>query len=165
MTQGEIVPWFQPQAEFANGKIVGVEALARWERGDGHVIRPHHFVGLLEADGLAVDLTDAILDQACRWKRRWQDDGLRLNLSVNVSPATLHDPAAADRYQQIVEDHGLSPSEVILEITESLLMADAARGLGVLARLRLKGFGLSIDDFGTGYSSLVAALAGARSPN
>jgi EAL domain-containing protein (putative c-di-GMP-specific phosphodiesterase class I) len=100
------------------------------------VIRPHHFVGLLESDGLAVALTDAILEQACRWKRRWQDDGLRLNLSVNVSPATLHDPSAADRYQQIVEDHGLSPSEVILEITESLLMADAARGLGVLARLR-----------------------------
>jgi EAL domain-containing protein (putative c-di-GMP-specific phosphodiesterase class I)/AmiR/NasT family two-component response regulator len=151
---GEILPWFQPQAEFANGKIVGIEALARWQRGDGQVIRPHHFVGKLEAEGLATDLTDAILDQACAWKRRWQDDGLRLNLSVNVSPATLHDTAAADRYQQIVESHGVSPSEVILEITESLLMADAARGLGVRARLRLKGFGLSIDDFGTGYSSL-----------
>jgi EAL domain-containing protein (putative c-di-GMP-specific phosphodiesterase class I)/AmiR/NasT family two-component response regulator len=151
---GEIVPWFQPQAEFANGKVVGIEALARWERSDGHVIRPAYFVPMLEADGLAADLTDTILDQACRWKRRWQDGGLRLNLSVNVSPATLHDPAAADRYQQIVEAHGVSPSEVVLEITESLLMADAARGLGVLARLRLKGFGLSIDDFGTGYSSL-----------
>jgi EAL domain-containing protein (putative c-di-GMP-specific phosphodiesterase class I)/AmiR/NasT family two-component response regulator len=151
---GEIVPWFQPQAEFANGKVVGIEALARWDRGNGHVVRPQHFVGMLEADGLAADLTDTILDQACRWKRRWQDDGLRLNLSVNVSPATLHDSSAADRYQQIVESHGLSTSEVVLEITESLLMADAARGLGVLARLRLKGFGLSIDDFGTGYSSL-----------
>ena len=154
LEEGEILPWFQPQAEFANGKIVGVEALARWERRDGQVIRPHHFVGMLESDGLAADLTDAILEQACRWKRRWQDDGLRLNLSVNVSPATLHDQSAADRYQQIVEGHGLATNEVILEITESLLMADAARGLGVLARLRLKGFGLSIDDFGTGYSSL-----------
>jgi EAL domain-containing protein (putative c-di-GMP-specific phosphodiesterase class I)/FixJ family two-component response regulator len=154
LEQGQIVPWFQPQAEFANGKVVGVEALARWVRGDGRVIGPQHFVPLLEAEGLAEDLTDTILNQACRWKRRWQDDGLRLNLSVNVSTATLHDPAAADRYQQIVESHGLSTSDVVLEITESLLMADAARGLGVLARLRLKGFGLSIDDFGTGYSSL-----------
>ena len=151
---GEIVPWFQPQAEFANGKVVGVEALARWVRHDGHVIGPQHFVPLLEADGLAEDLTVAILDQACHWKRHWQDKGLRLNLSVNVSPATLHDPAAADRYQQLVASHGLATTEVVLEITESLLMADAARGLGVLARLRLKGFGLSIDDFGTGYSSL-----------
>lgn len=153
LMSGQIVPWFQPQAEFANGKVVGVEALARWVR-DGQVVKPQYFVGLLEADGLAADLTDTILEQACRWKRRWQDDGLHLNLSVNVSPATLHDPSAADRYQQITQAHGLSPSEVILEITESLLMADAARGLGVLARLRLKGFGLSIDDFGTGYSSL-----------
>jgi len=153
LREGEIVPWFQPQAEFANGKVVGVEALARWER-DGVVIRPQHFVHMLEADGLATELTDVILEGALRWKRRWQDDGLRLNLSVNVSPATLHDPGAADRYQQMVEAHGLSPSEVVLEITESQLMADAALGLGVLARLRLKGFGLSIDDFGTGYSSL-----------
>ena len=154
LMSGQIVPWFQPQAEFANGKVIGIEALARWQRSDGHVIRPVHFVPMLEADGLAADLTDTILDQACRWKRHWQDGGLRLNLSVNVSPATLHDPAAADRYQQIVEAHGVTPSDVVLEITESLLMADAARGLGVLARLRLKGFGLSIDDFGTGYSSL-----------
>ena len=153
LREGEIVPWFQPQAEFVNGKVVGVEALARWEH-DGQVIRPQHFVHMIEADGLAGDLTDVILEGALRWKRRWQDDGLRLNLSVNVSPATLHDPAAADRYQQMVELHGLSPSEVVLEVTESQLMADAARGLGVLARLRLKGFGLSIDDFGTGYSSL-----------
>ena len=61
---------------------------------------------------------------------------------------------AADRYQRIVQEHGVDPADVVLEITESLVLADAARGLGVLARLRLKGFGLSIDDFGTGYSSL-----------
>jgi EAL domain-containing protein (putative c-di-GMP-specific phosphodiesterase class I) len=79
---------------------------------------------------------------------------MRLRLSVNVAPATLHDPAAADHFQRIVQEHGVDPAVVVLEITESLVMADAARGLGVLARLRLKGFGLSIDDFGTGYSSL-----------
>ncbi len=154
LSAGEILPWFQPQVEFANGKVVGVEALARWQRPDGHMVRPMHFVHLIESEGLAVQLTDLMLDQACRWKRRWDSDGLRLNLSVNVSPATRHDATAADRYQQIVEQHGVNPSEVVLEVTESSLMADAARGLGVLARLRLKGFGLSIDDFGTGYSSL-----------
>src|SRR3546814_17746703 len=77
-----------------------------------------------------------------------------LHVSVNVSASTLDDPAAADHYQQIVQDHGVDPSDVMLEITEGSLVTDAARGLGVLARLRLKGFGLSIDDFGTGYSSL-----------
>jgi EAL domain-containing protein (putative c-di-GMP-specific phosphodiesterase class I) len=77
-----------------------------------------------------------------------------VRLSVNVSTHALTDPAAADRYQAIVTGYGIAPEDVVLEITESTVMTDAARGLGVLARLRLKGFGLSIDDFGTGYSSL-----------
>ena len=71
-----------------------------------------------------------------------------------MSAIALADSSAADRYQDIVAGHGIAPEEVMLEITESSVMSDAARGLGLLARLRLKGFGLSIDDFGTGYSSL-----------
>jgi EAL domain-containing protein (putative c-di-GMP-specific phosphodiesterase class I) len=151
---GEITPWFQPQAEFDNGKVVGVEALARWRRHDGRIVRPARFVPVLEREGLVDALTDHMLQRACRWKHQWDQQGLRLNLSVNVSPTTLTDAGAADRYQHIVESEGVDPSEVVLELTESSVMADAARGLSVLARLRLKGFGLSIDDFGTGYSSL-----------
>ena len=151
---GEIVPWFQPQVEFGNGKVIGVEALARWERPDGSVVRPHLFISVLEREGLANKLTDRMLDAACAWKQRWDHAGARLKLSVNVSAASLADPSAADRYQEIVESYGVEPEDVILEITESSVMSDAARGLGLLARLRLKGFGLSIDDFGTGYSSL-----------
>ncbi len=154
LDNGEILPWFQPQVEFGNGKVVGVEALARWERPDGSVVRPVLFVPLLEREGRADALTERMLDEGCRWLQRWCRDGLRLKLSVNVSPLALADPAAADRYQAIVESHAVSPEDVVLEITESSVMTDAARGLGVLARLRLKGFGLSIDDFGTGYSSL-----------
>ena len=154
LDQGEIQPWFQPQVEFGNGKVVGVEALARWERPDGSVVRPVLFVPLLEREGRADALTERMLDEGCRWLQRWCRDGMRLKLSVNVSPLALADPAAADRYQAIVESHAVSPEDVVLEITESSVMTDAARGLGVLARLRLKGFGLSIDDFGTGYSSL-----------
>jgi EAL domain-containing protein (putative c-di-GMP-specific phosphodiesterase class I) len=154
LAAGELVPWFQPQVEFGNGKAIGIEALARWRRADGRVVLPRHFIPVIERQGLAEALTEAMLVQACQWKRQWDDAGLRLRLSVNVSPATLHDPAAADHYQRLVQELGVDPSDVVLEITESLVMADAARGLGVLARLRLKGFGLSIDDFGTGYSSL-----------
>lgn len=154
LAAGELVPWFQPQVEFGNGKAIGIEALARWRRADGRVVPPRHFVPVIERHGLAEALTESMLVQSCQWKRQWDDAGLRLRLSVNVSPATLHDPAAADHYQRLVQELGVDPSEVVLEITESLVMADAARGLGVLARLRLKGFGLSIDDFGTGYSSL-----------
>ena len=154
LLRGELAPWFQPQVEFGNGKVVAVEALARLRRAGGRVVRAGHFVPLLEREGYAQHLSDTMLEQACRWKRQWDDDGLRLHVSVNVSPSTLADSASADHYEQIVQDHGIDPSEVMLEITEGSLLADAARGLGVLARLRLKGFGLSIDDFGTGYSSL-----------
>ena len=154
LADGEVQPWFQPQVEFGNGKVIGVEALARWERPDGSLVRPNLFVPMLEREGLANKLTDRMLDAACRWKQGWDHHGHRLKLSVNVSAASLADPSAADRYQAIVESHGVEPEDVILEITESSVMSDAARGLGLLARLRLKGFGLSIDDFGTGYSSL-----------
>jgi EAL domain-containing protein (putative c-di-GMP-specific phosphodiesterase class I) len=141
--------------EFLNGKVIAVEALARLRRADGRAVRAGHFVPLLEREGYAQQLTDSMLEQAVRWKKRWEEDqGLRLHVSVNVSPSTLADPGAADHYQQIVQDHGVDPADVMLEITEGSVVTDAARGLGVLARLRLKGFGLSIDDFGTGYSSL-----------
>mgnify|MGYP001547682023 CR=1 FL=1 len=154
LAAGEVVPWFQPQVEFGNGKAIGIEALARWRRADGRMVLPRHFIPVIEREGLAEALTETMLVQSCRWKRRWDEAGMRLRLSVNVSAATLHDPAAADHYQRLVRELGVDPAEVVLEITESMVMADAARGLGVLARLRLKGFVLSIDDFGTGYSSL-----------
>ena len=154
LESGQIEPWFQLQVELNNGRAVGVEALARWRRGDGRVILPQHFVPLLEAQDLLDELTQRMLAQACRYKRGWDREGLRLRLSVNVSASALDDAGAADRYQRIVREAGVAAGEVVLELTESSLMADAARGLAVLARLRLKGFGLSIDDFGTGWSSL-----------
>jgi EAL domain-containing protein (putative c-di-GMP-specific phosphodiesterase class I)/FixJ family two-component response regulator len=154
LANNEIEPWFQPQVELGNGRAVAVEALARWRRRDGRVVRPIHFVPLIEREGLVGELTDHMLAQSCRWKRHWDQQGVRLNLAINISPHSLADETSADRYQDIVRRQGVDPNEVVLEITESSVMADAARGLGVLARLRLKGFGLSIDDFGTGYSSL-----------
>ena len=138
----------------ATAMPVAVEALARWRRRDGRIVRPIHFIPLIEREGMVGELTDHMLAQACRWKHHWDQRGVRLRLAINVSPQMLADESAADRYQDIVRRHGVEPNDVVLEITESSVMADAARGLGVLARLRLKGFGLSIDDFGTGYSSL-----------
>ena len=151
LAEGAIEPWFQPQVELLNGRVLAVEVLARWIR-DGHVVRPMQFVPVLERAGLGRELTDAMLVQACRWKRQWDQADLRLQVAVNVSHATLVDPAVADHFQALVKAQGVEPGAIMFEITESALMAD--RGLSVLARLRLKGFGLSIDDFGTGYSSL-----------
>ena len=154
LAHGDITAHFQPQAEFGNGKIVGVEALARWRLADGRMVPPAVFVPLMEAGGLVDELTSLMLAQACAWSKRWRARGLDLRVSVNVSAQNLTGPEVADRYEAVLREHGVSPEHIVLEITESSVMSDTARGLGMLARLRLKGFGLSVDDFGTGYSSL-----------
>jgi len=154
LANGEIVPYFQPQAEFSNGRIVSVETLARWKRPDGQVLSAVNFMPLIEEHGMIEELTRLMLEQTCIWRARWLADGLPLKASVNVSAQNLTGPEVADHYENIVREHGMRPDEMVLEITESSVMSDTARGLGMLARLRLKGFGLSIDDFGTGYSSL-----------
>lgn len=154
LARGEIVPYFQPQSEFSNGRITQVEALARWRLPDGRFVPPARFVPVLERGGQIEQLTEHMLTQSCLWWTRWHADGVNLRISVNVSAQNLTGPEIADRYETILREHGLTPDRIVLEITESSVMSDTARGLGMLARLRLKGFGLSVDDFGTGYSSL-----------
>jgi EAL domain-containing protein (putative c-di-GMP-specific phosphodiesterase class I) len=154
LAKGDIFPQFQPQAEFGNGKVVGVEALARWRLPDGRMVPPVSFIPMVESAGLIEQLTAHMLVESCRWHARWKKEGLDLRVSVNVSASNLTGPEVADRYEKILRDHRMAPEDMILEITESSVMSDTARGLGMLARLRLKGFGLSVDDFGTGYSSL-----------
>ena len=154
LARDEFLPFFQPQVTFSNGQVIGVEALARWRRADGQIVRPVNFIPTIEREKLIDRLTDRILEKACAWKSRWARSGIHLKISVNVSMLNLVDVAAADRFQHIVRSHGVDPREVVLELTESSVMGEAAHALNVLARLRLKGFGLSVDDFGTGYSSL-----------
>ncbi len=154
LADGHIVPYFQPQAEFSNGKIVGVEALARWVQPNGQVLHAANFIPLIEAHGMIEQLTQHMLVESCAWRKRWVQQGLRIKVSVNVSAQNLTGPEVADRYENVVRSHGMRPEDIVLEITESSVMSDTARGLAMLARLRLKGFGLSVDDFGTGYSSL-----------
>lgn len=149
----QIEPWFQAQVAIASGHVVGVEALARWGRGD-QVLLPAQFLHQIEREGLIDALTESMLRKSCRWRARWAVAGLDLRLSVNVSMLNLARVDTADRYQQIVQQAGVRTRDVVLEVTEGSVMGEAASALNVLARLRLKGFGLAIDDFGTGYSSL-----------
>jgi EAL domain-containing protein (putative c-di-GMP-specific phosphodiesterase class I)/FixJ family two-component response regulator len=149
-----IEAWFQPQVTFTNGQLVSVEALARLRTASGDVVGPQRFIGLAEREGLIDGIAESVLAKACEWKRRWLREGLHSKVAVNISMLNLRRIDAADRYLDIVHRHGVDPREVVLELTESSVMEEAAAALHVLARLRLKGFGLSIDDFGTGYSSL-----------
>lgn len=154
LRDNEFVAYFQPQVTVDNGRVVTVEALARWRRSDGEMVWPAQFIPALENAGLIEALTLRMLDQACEWQARWAAEGLSLRVAVNVSMLGLIEAGAADRFQQVAERHGVAPSQIVLELTESAVMQEAATALQALARLRLKGFGLSIDDFGTGYSSL-----------
>ena len=150
----EFEPFYQPKIDLRTGRVKGAEALARWRHPSSGIVSPYAFLGLLEESGQISELTWIMLAQAARQCRGWRDDGLDLNVSVNLSVKQLADPAIADAVTWQVTSQGLEPRHMILEITESAAMTDVGRVLENLTRLRMKGFGLSIDDYGTGYSSM-----------
>jgi EAL domain-containing protein (putative c-di-GMP-specific phosphodiesterase class I)/AmiR/NasT family two-component response regulator len=154
LREGEFYPVFQPKVKLATRQLDGVEALARWARPDAARVLPMTFVPALTREGLITPLADLMLEESCRALKSWQEHGLTLAVAVNVSMTTLSDLEVTDRFERIVRQYGLDPGRITLEVTETEVMADAARVLHVLSRLRLKGFRLAIDDFGTGYSSL-----------
>ena len=153
--QGELLNYYQPKVELATGALRGVEALVRWLHPEDGLVFPDQFIGVAEEHGLIDALTRVVLSQALSQAQRWRAEGLTPRIAVNVSMENVRRLDFADFVASEVERHGLMPSDLILEVTESRLMQDAPNALDVLTRLRLKRFSLSIDDFGTGHSSLV----------
>ncbi len=151
---GQFEPFFQPKARLGSGRIVGAEALARWLHPERGIVAPYAFIEPLESCGRLDSLTFTMLEQAASACRAWNDEGLDLSVSVNLSLTSLTNTDLADRITDTVRGEGLDASRVTLEITESAAMTDVAPALENLARLRLRGFGLAIDDFGTGFSSI-----------
>jgi diguanylate cyclase (GGDEF)-like protein len=154
IADGEIVLYFQPKAELATGRIVGVEALARWEHPQLGLIGPSEFVPIAEQTGLITPLTSHVLEQALTQVRSWQDEGEELSVAVNLSARSFLDAQFAVEIPGLLERTGVDASRLELEITESMLMLDPARAKATLERLASIGLRLSVDDFGTGYSSL-----------
>ncbi|MES2886101.1 MAG: EAL domain-containing response regulator [Pseudomonadota bacterium] len=153
--QGELKVVYQPQLDFANGRVSGCEALVRWHRvGAEKPLLPKLMIEAIEREGWTSQLTDLVLGVAARQRAEWAGLGLELGMSVNVSVLNLTDLETADRYAEIVRVAGAEPKQITLEVTESRVMAEARQALNILNRLRLKGFGLAIDDFGTGFSSM-----------
>jgi EAL domain-containing protein (putative c-di-GMP-specific phosphodiesterase class I)/CheY-like chemotaxis protein len=154
----ELTVHFQPKIDLRTGpdwRVTGAEVLVRWQRADGGMVYPDHFIPLAEQTGLIGPLTDFVLETAIRQTRHWHEQGIDLSLSVNLSRYLLAEATLPNRVATLLDKIGVSPAHLTLEITESGAMADAVRTMEILTRFRLKGFGLSIDDFGTGYSSLV----------
>ena len=154
LLEREFIAFFQPKVSFSTGEVLGVEALVRWFRPGHGVVTPLSFIQQMELEGLVTPLTEVLLTQTCGYLTAWAKRGYSITASVNVSMLCLTDVSIADRLHDLVKESDCDPKQINLEVTETEVMTDVAKVLNVLARLRLKGFGLSIDDFGTGYSSL-----------
>ena len=154
IANGELVNYYQPKVAVADGRVVGVETLVRWRHPVDGMVFPDQFIGVAEAHGLIDDLTRVVLRDALAQARDWRDAGLALRVAVNVSMDNLTGLGFADFVTAAAASAGVPPVDIVLEVTESRLMADLRAPLEILTRLRLKRFRLSIDDFGTGHSSL-----------
>jgi diguanylate cyclase (GGDEF)-like protein len=145
---------YQPKADARTRRIVGVEALARWRRADGRLAPPSEFVGPAEHAGLSRELTRRVVELALAQLRRWRDAGYDLQMAVNTTVADLLDTTFPDEIEAALARHGLPAEALVLEVTESSVLADPDRIGAVMQRLCELGVELSLDDFGTGYSSL-----------
>jgi diguanylate cyclase (GGDEF)-like protein len=153
--EGQLVIEYQPQVDLATRRIVGVEALLRWQHPAYGRIAPDRFIPLAEETGLIVQIGDWVLKSACAQNRAWRDAGLpEIKTAVNLSARQLKDPGLVARVLRIVAESGIPPRCLEIEITEGTLIEDLAVNRNVMNELRQAGVVVSIDDFGTGYSSL-----------
>jgi len=146
---------YQPQFDLQTGLIAGVEALLRWNTSDLGAVPPSEFIPIAEATGMIFPIGEWVLRTACAQQRAWTDEGLpSIHMAVNVSACQFVRAEFPSLVLTIIQDTGIDPSALELEITESALMSDEARSMKTLRELKALGVMLSIDDFGTGYSSL-----------
>ena len=150
----QFVAYFQPKIDLHTGTLIGAEALARWQHPQLGIISPARFIATAEASGLIGELTWQILDHSMLALSSWIEQKMDLKVSVNLTVGFLERDAIADEILALAERYKVPPSSIMLELTESMAASDVGAMVGNLARLRMRGFGLSIDDFGTGYSSL-----------
>jgi EAL domain-containing protein (putative c-di-GMP-specific phosphodiesterase class I)/FixJ family two-component response regulator len=151
---GEVIPYFQPKVNFESRGVVAVEALARLKTSSRGIVSPLAFIPVAERNGLIDALTWSMAGQAFRARAAWAKQGIHVKIALNLSVATLGVVGAAEKLVALAQECGILCSDAILEVTESLVTSNLAYVLENLARLRMRGFGISIDDYGTGFSSM-----------
>ncbi|MFX1673286.1 EAL domain-containing protein [Paraburkholderia sp. A2WS-5] len=155
LRDGEFLLHYQPQVEIEGGRIVGMEALVRWRDPEAGLVSPAQFIPVAEESGLIGPLSDWVLREACRQNRAWQDAGLPpVRVSVNFSAKTFHQRDITELVKGVLQETGLDPCWLEVELTESTLMRNTEEAVSMLNALHEAGVGIAIDDFGTGYSSL-----------
>lgn len=147
-------PVFQPKVDLLTGKIIGVEALARWHRGENRTISPGTFIPLAEELGLIDEIGFQILRQSCKSAAAWMKADMDISVAVNVSPRQFDRPDFIDRVVEALRKSGLPPHLLQLEITETMAVSNPERVISVMEPLRAMGIKLAIDDFGTGHANL-----------
>src|SRR5438034_7483103 len=150
----EIILFYQPQVAVATGKVTGLEGLARWQHPERGWVPPAEFIPVAERMGLIKPLTAYLVELALTQSRAWEKASIAVPLAVNVSMRNLLDPRFPQMLEEAMATTGVDAGRIKLEITESAVMAEPARVLETMHRLRSGGVRFSIDDFGTGYSSL-----------
>lgn len=152
--RGELLLHYQPQIRTEDRMMIGIEALIRWEHPDKGMLSPALFIPIAEETGLIYEIGSWVLREACLQMRKWHDEGGPLiPISVNLSSQQFHQTNLAEYIMSILEETGLEPAYLELEITESMMM-DAEVSSSILNQLNDYGIRISLDDFGTGYSSL-----------
>jgi diguanylate cyclase (GGDEF)-like protein/PAS domain S-box-containing protein len=155
LRDGEFLLHYQPQVDIETGRVVGMEALVRWHDPEVGLVPPSAFIPVAEESGLIGPLSEWVLREACRQNKAWQDEGLPpARVSVNLSARQFQQRNIAKLVMSILEETGLEPRYLELELTESTIMRNAEEAVIMLNELHALGIGLAIDDFGTGYSSL-----------
>ncbi|NBE52188.1 EAL domain-containing protein [Streptomyces sp. YC537] len=151
---GDVELHYQPKVRF-DGQVAGLEALVRWVHPERGKVPPDEFIAIAESSGLMPHLTEYVLETALAQVARWQAQGLKVPVAVNVSPRDVHTPGFAGAVAARLARHGVPAGALQLEITEHVLLEDPQRAADTLAGLTGHGVKMSLDDFGTGYSSLV----------
>jgi diguanylate cyclase (GGDEF)-like protein len=154
LATGQLVVHFQPKLELATGRVVGAEALVRWQHPTRGLVYPDAFLPLAEQAGLMPSIAQQVLHQSLSAVASWRADGQDMHVAVNLSASDLHDDALPSQVQALLLLHAVTPDALVLEITENNLMVDAEHSKHVLAGLRALGVRIAVDDYGTGYSSL-----------
>src|ERR687897_2348664 len=158
--RGELAVHYQPQLELLTGRIAGWEALVRWMHPERGLIPPPTFLSIAEERGLITQIGNLVLEEACQQAKEWQEElhpatATSLKMSVNISARQLQHPdELAREVVRVLEETGLTPDTLVLEITESMIMEDAEYNVDVLGRLKDLGVRVAVDDLGTGYSNL-----------
>lgn len=154
---GDLIVHYQPIVDLENGRMMSVEALARWKHPDGDIIPPDVFIPIAERTGLIIPIGARILNEACQQLASWQREygpAADITMSVNVSPRQLYSGDLEAIVEEAIRSAGIQPMRLILEVTETAVMDDMDNAIRILGRLKAVGVALAIDDFGVGASSL-----------